>query len=157
MLIPGLNWKVSNLKEFTNVLKSLLYYMFNFLNHWMFVLSLTKTNWSGVFWFWVFINCSWALKQIVDSLHTMVLMIENNLEDKLWDSARKFQVTYLKYLHGYLHGNSLTDSHHHPSSIRHQSDLIGKTERHSQNFIKRFNDVTLFLKVTVNLAPHLFT
>lgn len=86
----------------------------------------------------------------MDSFHTVVLMIENNLEDKLCDSARKFQVMYLKHLHVYLHETSLTltrDSHHHPSSIRHQSELIGKTEIHSQNFIKN-QCHSLFLKVT---------
>lgn len=139
-------------------MKPLWYYIFDFLHHSVFGLTLTQTNSSGVLWLYECLyNCPWAPKQIVDSFHTMVLMIENNLEDKLWDSARKFQVTYFKYLHVYLHETSLTELHQHPSSIMHQSELIGKTGAHAQNFIKRFNNVTLFLKVTVNLAPHLFT
>lgn len=131
-------------KSSLNLLKSLLYYIFDFLNHWMFRLSLTKTNWSSVLWLCECLYiCPSVLKQIVGSFHTMVLMIENSLEDKLWDSARQFQVTYLKYLHVYLHKTSLTESHYHPSPIKHQSEFFGKTGTHSQNFIKRFNGVTL--------------
>lgn len=96
-----------------------LYYIFDFLNHRMFGLSLTKTNSSGMLWLYERLyNCPWVLKQILDSFHTMVLMIESNLEDKLWDSTRKFQVTYLKYLHVYLHETSLRESRHHSSSVR---------------------------------------
>ena len=85
---------------------------------------------------WVFIQLSLNHKANYGFISYNGNMIENNLEDKLWDSARKFQVTHLKHLHLYLHEMSLTDTHHHPSSIRLQSELIVKTEIHFQSFIK---------------------
>lgn len=125
---------VSNFKQFMEEFKSSLCFMFDLLNHWMFGLSLSKTNWPWPLWIWEHMQVSLRLcMNVFISCNSTNDRKKKTLKAN-FEPLSKFSVTYLKYSHAYLCVTSFLHPHYHISLVKHPMELNGKTGTCSQSF-----------------------